>query len=455
MGKTLIKNAHIVTESKVFDANIVINNHKIEQITDSITESNFDSIIDASSYIALPGAIDPHVHLFLPTPAGYSSDDFESGSLAALMGGTTTFIDFVTPLAGQSLAMALQERISEAQTSLLDHSFHVSPVSWTDATAKDMKECLKQGITSFKVYMAYRKTIGLSDEALFNVLKTAAALNAIVCVHAESGDQIDGLAEHFVSQGHTQPLYHSLSRPDDLEAQAVDKVLNMAAQTHCALYIVHVSSAKSLQHIRRAKQNGQLVYAETCPHYLLLSDERYQQDFTESSKYVMSPPLRKPQDNQALWEALADGTLDTVGTDHCPFTLTQKDEGQHDFRKIPNGIGGIEHRLTLLYTYGVLKQRISLQGFVQLVATNPARIFGLYPQKGTLQAGSDADIILWNPNARRIISAGNQFQNCDYSIYEGMETRGYPEMVFLKGKLQVKNNNYIGDNLKGNFLPRK
>ncbi|MFP4556751.1 MAG: dihydropyrimidinase [Bacteroidales bacterium] len=441
----LIQNATVVTSSRTFKSDILIAEGKIKAVKESISAKNQDKIIDATGKYLFPGGVDPHVHFNLPTPAGFSADNFLSGSKAALFGGTTTIIDFVTPNKGQSLIEALEHRIEEAKESLIDFSFHISPVEWRDTTADEIKECVKRGFPSFKIYMAYKASIGLNDNAILKVMQAVARAGGMVTVHAEMGDEIEQLRDKFFAEGKTEPLYHPLSRPPRTESEAVRRVIEMADRTSCPLYIVHVSAKESIEHIRKAQAANQKVFAETCPHFLVLNDSAYKGSFLETAKYVLSPPIRKQEDCQALWTAMNDGTIQTIGTDHCPFTQKQKDFGRDDFRKIPNGAGGVEHRMALLYTYGVLEKRINLNQFVNLTSTQAAKIFGLYPQKGEITVGSDADIVLWNPNKEERISAKTHHSNCDISIYEGVKTFGAAETIFMQDRTLLLNR-------KGNSL---
>ncbi len=448
----LIKNSTVVTSTHAHKADILIGNGKIIAI-----EKNIDAsprrVLDASNRFIFPGGIDPHVHFHLPSPAGFSADDFYTGSKAAIFGGTTTFIDFVTPERGQSLVEALSLRIDEAKNSLIDHTFHVSPVEWQATTEQEINDCVNLGFTSFKVYMAYKASIGLNDDALKKVLNAVAKAGGMVTVHAEMGDEIEFLRNQLYNDGCTTPLYHALSRPPKTESDAVEHIIAMAETAKCPIYIVHVSTAKSLEHIQRAQKKGQKVYAETCPQYLLMNDTAYNGTFEATAKYVLSPPLRKQNDNDALWRSIDHGIVQTVGTDHCPFTQRQKEYGQDDFRKIPGGAGGVEHRLELLYTYGVLAQRITPSQLVDLTATQPARLFGLYPQKGEIAVGSDADLVIWNPDIKGKILAAHHHSNADINIYEGFKTVGIPETVLVNGEIALDNGR-LNANRKGNLLKR-
>lgn len=443
--RTLIKQGTIVTDRGQSLVDLLIEDGKISRIGPDLADRAHE-VIRARGMYVFPGGIDPHVHMHLPTPAGCSADDFYTGSRAALAGGTTTIIDFVTPKRGQSILEALELRKEEAKTALTDLMFHVSPVEFTQRTKDELEQCLKAGVRSYKVYMAYKPTVGLQDHELQQVLEIVGKGGGIVGVHCEMGDEIENLRNRFFYEGNTLPLYHALSRPPHTEADAVKKVLKMAAQARCPLYLVHISTADSLKHIEKAKQNGQVVYAETCPQYLLLNEDKYHGPFHETSPFVISPPLRSKEHSLALWEALSSGVLDAVGTDHCPFTMPQKEAGIKDFRNIPNGAGGVEHRMALLFTYGVLENRITLEQYVDLTSTMPAKIFGLYPQKGNIAIGADADLVIWNPGAESIISAASHHQNCDINIYEGMAVKGCAdylikgrEIVVRKGKIIAKN----------------
>lgn len=451
--KLLVKNGLIVNADNSVKADILCENGKIVKIGNSI-EAEVDEIVDASNAYVFPGGIDPHVHLHLSSSAGFSSDDFYSGSRAALFGGTSTILDFVTPIKGQSLVDALRERKKEAANSLIDYSFHVSPIEWTDTTEDEIKKCIAEGITSFKIYMAYKKSIGLNDSDILKVMKVVGKYGGLVTAHCELGDDIERLRDIFAKQKKLNPEFHPLSRPAKLEAIAIKNFIELAKKAKCPAYVVHVSAKGSLHYIKKAQDKGQQVYAETCPQYLLLDESKYQGSFDQTTPFVMSPPLRTKVDNEALWKAIEVDTIQTIGTDHCPFTLSQKKLGKNDFRKIPNGAGGIEHRLSLLYTFGVLNSKINLNQFVNSTSTQAAKIFGLYPKKGVLQEGSYADIVVWNPNVKSTISVKTHHQNCDLNIYEGILTKGYPNVVILNGKIVKKGDKIISEKRKGSFVKR-
>jgi dihydropyrimidinase len=452
--KNLIKNGTIVSSADEYKSDIIIENGKIIDIEPQINSGNFDKITDVRGCFVLPGGVDPHVHMHLPTPAGFSSDDFLTGSKAALYGGTSTLLDFVTAKKGQSLTYALRLRKEEAKNSITDFSFHVSPVEWRNKTEQEINDCISEGVTSFKVYMAYPDTIGLSDANLFNVMKAVGKAGKLVTVHCESGNEIEKLRNRLFAEHHVEPKYHALSRPAEFEANAVRKAIDLAQKADCSLYIVHVSAEESVKHILTAQNNGQKVLAETCPQYLLLDDSLYEGSFSLAAPYVISPPLRQKKDNEALWDALGNGIINTVGTDHCPFNLSQKEAGLNDFRMIPNGAGGVEHRLALLYTFGVLKNRITIKQMVDIFSTQPAKIFGLYPAKGEIRIGADADLVVWNPDPENIISAKTHHQNCDINIFEGIRTRGLSEYVFVKGRIVIDKGSMIESKTRGQFLER-
>lgn len=438
MTQLLIINGTIFNAETTLVADVGVSEGLIKEIG-QLNPSDFPDykIIDAKGKYIFPGGIDPHVHLELSTPAGPSCDDFLSGSKAAIAGGTTFLIDFVTPSHGQSLMKALAFRLKESNKCLVDYTLHMG-ITWFDETIpQQMQWCVNEvGIKSFKAYLAYKGSIGIEYWELEQVMKKAASLNAIVLVHCEEGDVIMQNQKQFIREGKTEPLYHALSRPAESESESVRKVVDLCRKTGCKTYIVHTSTAKSLEYIKSAKKEGLPLFCETCPQYLLLDESVYSKPLPDSLKYVISPPLRSKKDQEALWKALADGTVDVISTDHCPFnTKGQKDVGINDFTKIPNGAGGIENRLTLLYTYGVLTKKISLQQFVGLTSTNAARIFGLYPQKGALEVGSDADLVIWNPEVKSVISVKTQLQKCDSAIYEGMALRGEAESVIVKGNI--------------------
>lgn len=455
----LIENGTIVTDETSFKGDILIEEGKISDIGSGLQIPGAGvEVIDASDLYVFPGGVDAHVHMELPVGKGiYSADDFESGTFAAVAGGTTSIIDFVTPARGQPLLEALELRKEIAKKSLCDYGFHMTITSWNENTPMEMKKCVeKEGITSFKVYMAYQDTIGLGDGAVISVMDAAASLKALVTIHCEHSDIISFLQKKFLSKGKKSPKYHPLSRPPEVEKEAVVRALMLAKMTDCPLYIVHVSTKEAVAEVAAARESGQKVLAETCPHYLLLDEKKYKISGFGGAAYVMSPPLRAGEHAGALWKALRNEILQVVATDHCSFNMKDRQKlGGQDFSKIPNGVPGIENRLSLLYTYGVLQNRISINQFVELTSTAPAKIFGLYPQKGTVKTGSDADILIWDPTHKGIISTKNHGYNCDTNIYEGFPIKGKPYIVIIDGKIAYEDGTIKLEKGSGNYLFRE
>jgi dihydropyrimidinase len=438
--KIIIKNATIVNFDSIKKADVLIKDKIIEKIDTEIIEKNA-KIIDAKDKYLFPGGIDPHVHMHLPTSSGFSTDNFDTGTRAALMGGTTMIIDFVTPHRGQSLVDAFLKRKQEAQNAHINVKFHVTPVEWRDSTADEMTELVeKYGVSSFKIYTAYKNSIGINDDAIIKVMQKAKELGALVTAHCENNEIIDYLREKYISEGKTDVRYHALSRPAEAEAEAIHRMIIFSKFVDTPIYIVHVSTRRGIEYISNAQNKGVKVFAETCPHYLLLDDSVYEQDFYKAAKFVLSPPIRKKFDQNALWQAIVNGNIQTIGTDHCPFNLKgHKDKGLNDFRLIANGAGSVEHRLKLLLTYGVYIDKISLQKFAEITAKNPAQIFKI-KNKGQITEGYDADMYIYNPMGKNFISSQNHYQNCDSDIYEGVETIGKIETVIIGGKIINTNN---------------
>lgn len=407
----------------------------VDLIADSENLSDDWIRMDAANKLVIPGGIDPHVHLQLPTEAGPTTDDFLSGSKAALAGGTTSLIDFVTPSRGQLLSEAYANRLNEASRAVVPVNFHMGVTWWDETVPGQMRWCVEEaGIKSFKVYLAYGSTIGITMQQLRGVMVEAARLQAVVAVHAEDGTVIDRLRDEIVASGCHSPLGHCLSRPVETEVAAVAEVIQLVRETGCAVYFVHISTAPAAWLIGQAKTEGLPVMAETCVQYLVLNDEVYRRPFNLSAPCVISPPLRSHDHVAGLWKALAQGVFDVVSTDHCPFNLKgQKDRGSNDFRLIPNGAGGIEYRLSLLWSFGVVNRLIDPGLWIRLVSSNPAKIFGLTGQD-EIRRGGRADLVIWNTHSERIICAENQFQCCDTNIYEGIRIEGGAEVVFLQGK---------------------
>jgi len=452
MNSTLIKNCRLVCDNVVLTKDLLIKNEKIIAIEEKISENNSFKIIDAQFKLVIPGGIDPHVHFDLPTQAGNSSDNFNTGSIAALYGGTTAFIDFVTPEKGESPLLALIKRKEVASDSLCDYSLHMGITWWHNSLDNEIKKCIeKEGITSFKAYLAYKGSIGIDYKELFELMKSVAKYNGTLLIHCEDGDSVLNNQLNLLAEGKTSPKYHYLSRQPVTEAIAVDKVLKMAEITKCNVYLVHISSELSMREI--LNYNLPNVFVETCPHYLVLNVELYQSDDFDIAKYVMSPPLRSKRDSEILWQYLSENKIDVVSTDHCPFNLSgQKDYGLNDFTKIPNGAGGVEHRLELLYTYGVANNRISLLQWMNLCSRNPSHIFG-FKNKGKIEKGYDADLVIWNNQLEYIISPNNHHQHCDSNIYEGISIKGQAETVIRNGNIIIENRQLTYKAPKGKFIP--
>jgi len=452
----LIKNGEITTHNRQFKGDILISGGKIEALAKKIDPPGRETeIIDAEGFLVFPGGVDPHVHMSLSTGFGSSSDDFETGSIAAISGGTTTIIDFVTPEKGESLISALKKRKKEAENSFCDYGLHMSVTSLSPEISKEIFEIVSnEGITSFKLYMAYRKSVGMPDSDILKAMEVIKKAGGISMIHCENGDLEEFLREKMISSGKTGISNYSESRPPEMENDAVERAIMFSDTTKCPLYIVHMTTEKGVGKVLKAKKKGIPVYAETCPHYLFLDDSIYKKGIG-GAKYIMSPPLRKLHDIAGLWGGLSEGTLEVVSTDHCPFNSKGENSScPDDFTKIPKGVGGVDHRLSLLYSKGVLEKKMTIHRFVNLISTRPAKIFGLYPQKGAIIKGSDADLVIWDPDKKTKISAETQVQNCDSSIYEGMEVTGGASKVVMDGRVVYDNGDFDLSRANGKFIPR-
>ena len=448
----LIKGGIIAEQNTYTPVDILIEGNVIKKIG-KIDKA--DHILDASGMILFPGFIDAHTHLDMDTGMAHTADDFESGTKAALIQGTTSIIDFATQNKGETLINALENwRHKTNKKCSCDYGFHMAITEWNNEIKSELLTMRESGITSFKLYMAY-DNLRLDDGAIYEILKSAKNLGGLVGVHCENGDLIKAYTKMLLEQEQRTPLAHPLSRPDMIEAEAISRFLDIAYMVDVPVHIVHLSTQKGLECIRRARKRGQRVYVETCPQYLLLDEKLYHLKQFESAKYVLSPPLRSKQDQEALWEGIQEGEIQTISTDHCAFNFeSQKKIGIDDFTQIPNGIPGIEHRPQLIYSYGVTKGRLSLQEMAYLLSTHVAQLFGMYPQKGTLAVGSDADIVVWNPGYRGVISAKTQLQHVDYTPYEGFKVIGRAEHVFLRGMHVVKEGRIVEEK-KGRYIFRK
>jgi dihydropyrimidinase len=451
----LITNAHIVTASDDYTGDIYIEAETITAIGNRLTMTA-DQVIDARGLLVFPGAVDPHVHLQMPFMGTFSSDDYESGTRAALFGGTTTVIDFILQSQGHSLQEAYEAWSSRAAGNALgDYGFHMAVTDFNENTCREIAGLVEeQGITSFKVFMAYKGALMIDDKQMVGLMNEVKARGGMVTVHATNGDMIDFLVGRNRSEGKLSPLYHYLSQPEITEAEASERFAGIAGYTGCPGYIVHMTCEGALNAVRNNNRNNQKVFAETCIQYLLLDASLYEKDF-DGAKWVMSPPLREKKDQAALWAGINQGLIQVVATDHCPFTWEQKLMGRDDFSRIPNGHPAIEHRVELLYSEGVAKGRISLNRFVELVSTNPARIFGLHPRKGCIAPGSDADLILFDPMREHTISAASHHMNTNYSAYEGWKLKGKCETVILRGRPVIMDNTCLVIKGYGQYLKRK
>ena len=453
----VIRGGTIVNAGERFEADVKVEGRTITAIGSDILKGTGDTVIDANGRYVLPGFIDPHVHMELPFMGTVSIDDFEAGTASGIAGGTTSIIDFCIPAPGTSLIDGLKTWKERAAKATADYSFHMAITGWGENTANEMRAVVRDhGITSFKVFMAYKGAIMVDDHALYQVMKVAAETGAVVTVHAENGDVVWNLQRELVAKGLTGPEYHPVSRPSAVEGEATERALTMARLHDAAAYIVHMTCRESVRALERAKINGQRCYGETCPQYLLLDDKVFDAPDFGGSAYVMSPPIR-PRNlghHEALWSGLANGMLDSVGTDHCPFTHEQKKMGTKDFTKIPNGAAGIEDRLAILYTHGVAGGRFSLEKLVDLGATAPARIFGL-AKKGTVAVGMDADLVIFDPEAKGVRSARTHFSRADRSIFEGFDVRGKVERTIVGGRVAFENGKLMAERGSGRFIARK
>ncbi|HZU67942.1 MAG TPA: dihydropyrimidinase [Ktedonobacteraceae bacterium] len=456
--RTLITNGHIVTATGDFQGDILIDDEQITAVASPGTFSALqtDTVLDAQGKYVFPGAIDVHTHMELPLPTTVASDDFETGTIAAACGGTTTILDFANQQRGHSLAEALEAWHHKADgKAVIDYGFHMTITDLAAAPEEAMDEMVAAGLTTFKLLMAYPNTFMVDDETIYRVLRRSARLGGLVMVHAENGIVIDLIVREAVAAGHTAPVYHALTRPGILEGEAAQRAITLATLAESPLYVVHVSCAHSLRAVAAAREKGLPVWGETCPQYLFLNDSCYAAPGFEGAKYVCTPPMRSLADNEALWLGLQRRELSVVSTDHAPFNFHgQKELGLHDFTKIPNGLPGVEHRVMLLYQ-GVREGKLNLQHFVDLVSTMPAKLFGLFPRKGTIAPGSDADLLIFDPEKTLTISVKNQHQRVDYNPYEGMHVQGVPDTVLLRGRLIVRDGQYVGGKGGGQFLARK
>lgn len=450
----LIKNGKIVTSGDCYIADIGIKNGKIKDISDEIALDKAKKVFDASGKVVIPGGIDVHTHLDMPFGGTYSSDNFETGTKAAAIGGTTSIIDYAVQPKDKTLNETIDIWNEKAKgKAVIDYGFHLAVTKLNDTTREELPKLLKNGFPSFKVFMVY-DGMRLRDGELMEILKIAKDNDGLVCVHAENYDSINYRIEGLLAEGKTEPIYHAVSRPQKCEAEATNRAVKLAEMLDAPIYIVHVSNGEASDIITNSRKQGFKTMGETCPQYLLLSIDNYREEDFNGAKYVMSPPLRESFNQELLWDDLRLGGLQSIATDHCPFFMDQKRMGENDFTKIPNGAPGIEARMALIHHFGVNGGHISMERFVELTSSNPAKIFGMYPQKGTIAVNSDADIVIFDTDKEVTISIDNLHEEVDYTPYEGFKVKGYPIATFSRGELIAENGEYLGDEGRGLLLKR-
>jgi dihydropyrimidinase len=454
---TLIRNGTVVTATDTYAADVGINGGKISAIGAQLPTENAGRVIDAAGHLVIPGGIDVHTHLDMPFGGTTSADDFETGTIAAAFGGTTTLIDFAIQYKGQTLRHAFDTWMKKAHDkAVTDYAFHCIITDLGAAQLEEMGQLIREGVTSFKLFMAYPGVFMLDDATIFRAMSQAAKHAGFICMHAENGGAIDVIVQKALAEGKRAPKYHALTRPTTAEAEATSRAIALAEMAGAPVYIVHLSCNEALEKVREARDRGLPVYAETCPQYLYLSLDNFDVPGFEGAKYVFTPPLREKWHQEKLWQGLALDTLQVVSTDHCPFCFKeQKELGKDDFTKIPNGGPGIEHRLSLIYTGGVHGKRFSANRFVELVSTAPAKLFGLYPRKGTIAVGSDADLVIFDPNEQQVISAKTHHMRVDYSMFEGIQITGVPKTVLSRGLAVIDSGKFVGRPGAGQFVRRQ
>jgi len=452
----LIRGGRVVTAADDTIADVYVEGETVTLIGRSL-DVRADRVVDATGKYVLPGCVDPHTHLDMPFGGTVTVDDFESGQISAAFGGTTCHVDFCIQAHGQTFAQALETWHAKADgKTLIDYGFHIAVTDLDEGgTLDELATLPDQGITSYKLFMAYKGALMVSDETLFEAMEVAAQSGALVMVHAENGDAIDVLVRRALEAGNTAPQYHAATRPPELEGEATNRAIQLARIAGCPLYVVHVTCKEAVDPIRRAREQGWRVWGETCTQYFFVDETFLARPGFEGAKYVYSPPARDASNHEVLWNAVRTDALSAISTDHCSFLWDgQKTLGRDDFTKIPNGGPGLEDRLRMIHHFGVGGGRISLNRMVDLLATQPAKLFGLYPRKGTVAFGSDADIVVFDPARRETISAASQHTKCDYSLYEGTEVVGAPELVLLRGTVLVENGELVATPGVGRFVRR-
>jgi dihydropyrimidinase len=458
VSATLVRNGTIVTASDRYQADILVENGVISTIGKGLP-ARADTVVDASGKLVIPGGIDVHTHLDMPFGGTTSSDDFETGTIAAAHGGTTTLVDFAIQSPGQGLYPAYETWMGKAEgKAVIDYAFHMIVRELTGAVSGEMDQMVrKEGITSFKLFMAYPGVFMVDDATIFKALLKTRDNGGLICMHAENGGVIDELVKEALRKGETAPKYHALTRPTRAEGEATGRAIALAEMAGVPIYIVHLSCSDALEKVKQARDMGLPAYAETCPQYLFLSYEDYEREGFEGAKYVMSPPLRERWHQDALWKGLLKNDLQVVSTDHCPFCFddpNQKPLGKGDFSKIPNGAPGVETRLMLVWDGGVRAGRIDMHRFVEIVSTNPARMFGLWPRKGTIAVGSDGDMVVFDPGKTVTLSAKTHHMRVDYNPYEGRVVQGAPATVLSRGDVIVDDGQLKAKAGRGRFVKR-
>ncbi|HUF24044.1 MAG TPA: dihydropyrimidinase [Vicinamibacterales bacterium] len=451
----LIKNGLILNASDIYRGDVFVEGDRVTTIGTNLTMPA-DRVIDAGGKYVLPGGIDVHTHLDMPFGGTTSADDFESGTTAAAFGGTTSIVDFAIQYRGQSLGEALDAWRKKAEgKAVIDYGFHMIITELTDAVEDEMDAMVEEGVTSFKLFMAYPGVFMLDDASIFRAMLRSGKNGGTICMHAENGGVIDVLVKKALAEGKTAPKYHALTRPARAEGEATHRAIALAEMADVPVYIVHLSAAEALDMVTEARDRGLPAYAETCPQYLFLSYDNYEEPGFEGAKYVMSPPLRPKETQDRLWRGLAFNDLQAISTDHCPFCMKeQKVLGHGDFSKIPNGAPGIETRMSLVYDGGVRTGRISLSRWVELTSTSPAKIFGMFPRKGTIAPGSDADIVIFNAERSQLLSVDTLHMKVDYNPYEGRTVQGVSETVISRGRVIVEDGKFVGRKGAGEFIKR-